>query len=43
MRLRYQFKDPYTGEEEEILVENTETRDQPKKLRRYAPVALYFV
>lgn len=30
MRLRYQFKDPYTGEEEEILVENTETRDQPK-------------
>ena len=30
VRLRYQFKDPYTGEEEEILVENTETRDQPK-------------
>ena len=29
-RLRYQFKDPYTGEEEEILIENTETRDQPK-------------
>ena len=28
--LRYQFKDPYTGEEEEILIENTETRDQPK-------------
>ena len=28
--MRYQFKDPYTGEEEEILVENTETRDQPK-------------
>ena len=27
---RYQYKDPYTGEEEEILVENTETRDQPK-------------
>jgi peptide chain release factor 2 len=24
------FKDPYTGVEEEILIENTETRDQPK-------------
>ena len=30
VRLRYQHKDPYTGEEEEILIENTETRDQPK-------------
>ena len=30
VRLRYQFKDPYTGEEEEILIENTETRDQHK-------------
>ena len=30
VRLRYQNKDPYTGEEEEILIENTETRDQPK-------------
>ena len=30
VRLRYQFKDPYTGEEEEILIENAETRDQPK-------------
>ena len=30
VRLRYQFKDPYTGAEEEILIENTETRDQPK-------------
>ena len=30
VRVRYQYKDPYTGEEEEILVENTETRDQPK-------------
>ena len=30
VRARYQYKDPYTGEEEEILVENTETRDQPK-------------
>ena len=28
VRLRYQFKDPYTGEEEEILIENTETRSQ---------------
>ncbi len=30
VRLRYQFTDPYTGEHEEILIENTETRDQPK-------------
>ena len=30
VRLRYQYKDPYTGEEEEILIDNTETRDQPK-------------
>lgn len=30
VRLRYQYKDSYTGEEEEILIENTETRDQPK-------------
>ena len=30
VRLRYQYKDPYTGEEEEILIENSETRDQPK-------------
>lgn len=30
VRLRYLFKDPYTGVEEEILIENTETRDQPK-------------
>ena len=30
VRLRYQYKDPYTGEEEEILIENTETCDQPK-------------
>lgn len=30
VRLRYQYKDPYTGVEEEILIENTESRDQPK-------------
>ena len=30
VRLRYQYKDPYTGEEEELLIDNTETRDQPK-------------
>ena len=30
VRLRYMYKDPYTGEEEEILIGNTETRDQPK-------------
>ncbi len=28
MRLRYQYKDPDTGEEEEILIENTESRKQ---------------
>lgn len=30
VRLRYGYTDPDTGEEEEILIENTETRDQPK-------------
>ncbi len=28
VRLRYQYKDPETGEEEEILIENTESRKQ---------------
>lgn len=30
VRLRYLYADPDTGKEEEILIENTETRDQPK-------------
>ncbi len=30
VRLRYWYTDPDTGEEEEILIENTETRAQPK-------------
>ena len=30
VRLRYQYEDLDTGEKEEILIENTETRDQPK-------------
>ena len=30
VRLRYQYEDPDTGEKEEILIENTETRDQLK-------------
>lgn len=30
VRLRYQYTDPDTGQQEEILIENTETRDQPK-------------
>ena len=30
VRLRYWYTDPDTGEEEDILIENTETRDQPK-------------
>lgn len=30
VRLRYWYTDPDTGEEEEFLIENTETRDQPK-------------
>ncbi|KAA6321599.1 Peptide chain release factor 2 [termite gut metagenome] len=28
VRLRYKYKDPDTGEEKEILIENTETRSQ---------------
>ncbi|MBQ6658935.1 MAG: peptide chain release factor 2, partial [Prevotella sp.] len=34
VRLRYWYTDPGTGEEEEILIENTETRDQPKNKER---------
>ena len=30
VRLRYPWKNPNTGEVEEILIECTETRDQPK-------------
>ena len=30
VRLRYQYTDPDTGEEEEILIENTESRKQPE-------------
>lgn len=30
VRVRYLYQDPDTGEEEEILIANTETRDQPK-------------
>ena len=34
VRLRYWYTDPDTGDEEEILIENTETRDQPKNKER---------
>ena len=34
VRLRYWYTDPDAGEEEEILIENTETRDQPKNKER---------
>ena len=34
VRLRYWYTDPDTGEQEEILIENTETRDQPKNKER---------
>lgn len=34
VRLRYNWKNPNTGEEEEILIECTETRDQPKNKER---------
>ena len=34
MRLRYPWKHPNTGEVEEILIECTETRDQPKNKER---------
>ena len=34
VRLRYPWKNPNTGEAEEILIECTETRDQPKNLSR---------
>jgi len=34
VRLRYLYQDPDTGKEEEILIENTETRDQPKNRQK---------
>lgn len=34
VRLRYMWKNPVTGESEEILIECTETRDQPKNKER---------
>jgi len=34
VRLRYNWKNPNTGEVEEILIESTETRDQPKNKER---------
>ena len=34
VRLRYIWKNPNTGQEEEILIECTETRDQPKNKER---------
>ncbi|MDE5913299.1 MAG: peptide chain release factor 1 [Muribaculaceae bacterium] len=34
VRLRYMWRNPVTGESEEILIECTETRDQPKNKER---------
>ncbi len=34
VRLRYNWKNPNTGQIEEILIESTETRDQPKNKER---------
>jgi peptide chain release factor 1 len=34
VRLRYMWKNPNTGEMQEILIECTETRDQPKNRER---------
>lgn len=34
VRLRYMWKNPVTGQSEEILIECTETRDQPKNKER---------
>lgn len=34
VRLRYMWRNPLTGEEDEILIECTETRDQPKNKER---------
>jgi peptide chain release factor 1 len=41
VRLRYPWKNPETGEEEEILIECTETRDQPKNKERALSRPLY--
>lgn len=39
VRLRYQYVDPDTGEEEEILIENTETRKQLENRENAPPPA----
>lgn len=43
VRLRYMWKNPNTGETEEILIECTETRDQPQEqgARPLAPAYIY--
>ena len=41
VRLRYIWKNPNTGIAEEILIECTETRDQPKNKERVWPVSVH--
>ena len=36
VRIRYMYQDPDTGEEEEILIANTESRKQQQNRKRYA-------
>lgn len=43
VRLRYVWKNPNTGVSEEILIECTETRDQPKNKELLPSRALPFV
>ena len=43
VRLRYMWKNPNTGETEEILIECTETRDQPKNKERALARLLTFI
>ena len=43
VRLRYNWKNPNTGEVEEILIECTETRDQPKNKERALSLLRTFI
>ena len=43
VRLRYIWKNPITGESEEILIECTETRDQPKNKERALSLLRTFI
>ena len=43
VRLRYQYEDPDTGEQEEILIENTELATNQRTVQGYAALEVAVV